>query len=161
VGGSGGDPRADPAAQEAEVVTHWLQVRDKPGLLCRLMKEFVGGRLSLEGDLSECAFLENMVLARDEVGVLRRNTLAPRQDFVVLRLEPGTIAPILKEVMAAGLTRAIIHVQIEYAGVLQLGAYDNFHPECVVAGSGVSAGLLVELQSSGVLRAFRVANAGP
>jgi len=141
-------------------VTHWPQVRDKPGFLRRLMEEFAGGRMSLEGDLSKCAFPEDIVLARKEVGVLRRNTLAPRQDFVVLRLETGTIAPILKEVKVAGLARAIIHVQIDYAGVLQLGAYDNFCPGCVVTGPGIGADLLAELQSAGILRGFQAAEAG-
>jgi hypothetical protein len=97
------------------------------------------------------------VLGREEVGLLRRNTLYPRQGFVVLRLEPETVAPIFKQVVAAGLSRAIIHVQIERAGVLQLGAYDNFHPGFVVTGPGVSAALLSDLQSKCFLRDFAVA----
>jgi hypothetical protein len=122
------------------------------------MDEFAGdARMSLEGNLSQCHFADDVVLAREEMGVLRRNTLYPRQDFVVVRLEPETVAPILKQVMAAGLSRAIIHVQIERVGVLQLGAYDNFHPGCVVTGPGVSAVLLSELLSQGVLRDFAVA----
>jgi hypothetical protein len=138
-------------------VTHWPNVRDRPAFLRRLMEEFAGGRMSLEGDLSRCNFSDDLVLTRDEAGILRRNTLFPRQDFVVLRLEPETVAAILKAVMAAGLVRAILHVQIERAGVLQLGAYDNFHPECVVTGPDVSAALLSELQSAGILRGFRAA----
>jgi hypothetical protein len=139
-------------------MTHWPQVRDKPAFLRRLMEEFVGGRISLEGDLSRCNFPDEMVLDHEEVGILKRNTLLPRQDFVILRLEPETVAPILNGVMAAGLSRAIIHVQIERAGVLQLGAYDNFHPKCVVTGPDVSAALLSELQSVGVLRGFQAAD---
>jgi hypothetical protein len=138
-------------------VNHWSEVHDKPAFLRRLMDEFAGGRMSLEGDLSRCVFPPEVILARDEDGTLRRNTLAPRQDFVVLRLEPGAAAAIFRQVLAAGLSRAIIHVQIERAGVLELGAYDNFHPECVVTGPGVSAGLLSELRAAGVLRDFRVA----
>jgi len=59
--------------------------------------------------------------------------------------------------MAAGLKHAIIHVQIERNGVPELGAYDNFHPECVVTGPGVSSVLLEELKNANVLRAFKVA----
>src|SRR5262249_29773056 len=122
------------------------------------MEEFAGGgRLSLEGDLSRCSFAEEVVLGREEVGLLKRNTLDPRQDFVVLRLEPETVDSLFKQVMAAGLSRAIIHIQIECAGVLQLGAYDHFHPQCVVTGPGVSAALLSELKSKGLLRGFVVA----
>ena len=133
-------------------------LRDKPGFLHRLMEEFAGGgRMLLEGDLSKCNFADDVVLARAEVSILKRNTRYPRQDFVVLRLDPETIAPIFKQVMTAGLSRAIIHVQIERADVLQLAAYDNFHPECVVTGPGVNAALLSELKSKGVLRDFMVA----
>jgi hypothetical protein len=144
----------------AEPVTFWLNVRDKPSLLHRLMIEFLGGQMSLEGDLSKCKFAEDEVITHEEVGVLKRATLYPRQDFFVLRLEPATIGPIFKQIMAAGLSRAIIHVQIEHAGVLQLGAYDNFHAECVVTGPGVSEALLSELKSKSVLRDFAVAAAG-
>jgi hypothetical protein len=137
-------------------MTHWLKVRDKPGFLRRLMEAFAGGRMSLEGDLSRCVFPADMV-TYDEMGVLRRNTLVPRQDFVILRLDKDTLAPIFRQIMAVGLVRAIVHVQIEHAGVLQLGAYDNFHPECVVTGPGVSVELLAELQSRGILRAYQAA----
>lgn len=139
------------------MVKHWPDVRDKPAFLRRLMGEFVGGRMSLEGDLSRCAFPTEVVLARDEDAGLRRNTLVPRQDFVILRLDPSALTTIFQQVTAAGLTQAIIHVQIEQAGVLELGAYDNFHPGCVVTGPGVGAGLLAELQALGILRNFQVA----
>jgi hypothetical protein len=138
-------------------MTHWPNVRDKIAFLRRLMEEFVGGRMSLEGDLSKCAFPQGIVLGREGDGVLKRNTLAPRQDFVVLRLELDSVPLMVKEVMAAGLKQAIIHVQIEQAGVLQLGAYDNFYPDCVVTGPAVSPALLDELQSAGILRDYRPA----
>jgi hypothetical protein len=140
-----------------EAVRHWLNVRDKPGFLQRLMVEFAGGRMSLEGDLSKCKFADDLVLGNEEVDLLKRNTLYPRQDFIVLRLQPATIGPIFKQIMAAGLSRAIVHVQIEHAGELQLGAYDNFHSDCVVTGSGVSESLLTELKAKSVLRDFAVA----
>jgi hypothetical protein len=123
------------------------------------MREFPGGQMSLEGDLSKCKFADEVVVARDEVGQLKRSTLYPHQDFVVLRLGPENIATIFKAVLAAGLSRAIIHVQIEHGGVLQLGAYDNFHPDCVVAGPAISESLLADLKSKHVLRDFTVAAA--
>jgi hypothetical protein len=126
-----------------------------------MMDEFAGGgQISLEGDLSQCKFADDLVVSVEAMGLLVRNTLFPRQDFIVLRLEPETVAPIFKQVMAAGLSRAIIHVQIERAGVLQLGAYDNFDNGCVVTGPGVSAALLAELKSKNVLRDFAVAKSG-
>jgi hypothetical protein len=139
-------------------ISHRLDVRDKPEFLHRLMVELSGNaQLSLEGDLSRCRFTDDVVITRDETPTLKRNTTAPRQDFVVLRLTPETVDPIFKQVMAAGLKHAIIHVQIERNGVPELGAYDNFHPECVVTGPGVSSVLLEELKNANVLRAFKVA----
>ena len=141
-----------------KAVRHWPRVRDKVGFLRRLLNEFAGGRMSLEGDLSKCDFPENVVVGREALGDLQRNTVAPRQDFVVLRLEPDTAEPILKQILAAGLKRAILHSQIEHAGNLQMGAYDNFHPDCIVTGHDVSAALLTELQEAGILRGFRAAD---
>lgn len=135
--------------------SHWADVRDRPGFLHRMMVELAGdARISLEGDLSRCRFPEDVVVGRDEHGILKRSTLRPRLDFVVLRLVPETVEPIIKQVMAAGLKRAIIHVQIERGGVLDLGAYDNFHSECVVTGPGIGSSLLEELRSAGVLNGF-------
>ena len=93
-------------------------------------------------------------MASDETLVLKRHTAQPKQDFVVLQLTPETVAPIFKELRAAGLKRAI-HVQIERQGVLELGAYDNFHPECVVTGPGISSLLLAELKSAKTVREFK------
>jgi hypothetical protein len=143
----------------AEQASHRLNVRDRPAFLRRMMDELAGqARMSLEGDLARCKFADDVVLACEEMGIFRRNTLWPRQDFVVLRLEPETTAPLLKQILAAGLSRAIIHVQIERAGVLQLGAYDNFQD--VITGPGVTAAPLAALRSTGVVRDFAVAEAG-
>jgi hypothetical protein len=139
----------------ASTVSHWIDVRDKPGFLRRLMSGLAGGaRMSLEGDLSKCLFSDDHVVARDEAGVLKRSTLSPRLDFVIVKLEPDTVAVLFKQLMAAGVTENIIHVQIERNGALQLGAYDNFHRDCVVTGPEVSAELLREMQVSSVVRSF-------
>jgi hypothetical protein len=141
-----------------EGVSHWLDVRDKPALLHRLMRELAGGaQISLEGDLSSCRFAEDVVACRDETVILKRNTSVPKVDFVVLRLTPETIRPIFEQVMKAGIRRAIVHVQIERGGVLELAACDNFHQDCVVTGPGVSPALLEELRKTNVLRDFKVA----
>lgn len=126
------------------------------------MVELAGdARMSLEGDLSHCRFTDDLVVSREETPILKRNTTWPKQDYVVLRLTPETIAPIFKQVMAAGLKRAIFHVQIERNGTLELGAYDNFHHECVVTGPGISAVLLEELKKTRVLHDFSAVAATP
>jgi len=75
---------------------------------------------------------------------------------VVLQLDADSIAPIFQQVMSAGLSRAILHVQIERGGERQLSAYDNFHPECVVVGSAISESLLSELKTNRILHAFSI-----
>jgi hypothetical protein len=123
-----------------------------------MMVELAGNaQMSIEGDLSRCRFTDDVILTSDETAILKRNTTAPRQDFAVLRLTYQTVDPIYKQVMAAGLKHAIIHVQIERDGVQQLGAYDHFHHECVVTGPGVSPALLDELKKANVLRDFKIA----
>ena len=141
--------------------SHWIDVRDKPGFLHRLMVELAGdARMSLEGDLSECHLHDEHILSREEVGVLRRNTSSPRLDFVILKLEPDTVSLLYKQIVAAGVTEAIIHVQIERNGSLQLGAYDNFHRDCVVTGPEVSPDILANMKASGVVRSFDSAPGG-
>jgi hypothetical protein len=146
----------------AGAISHLVDVRDKPGFLRRMMFELASGnaQMSLEGDLSRCRFTQDVTVTDDETAALKRNTIAPRQEFVVLRLIPEACSPILGEVMTAGLNRAIIHVQIMRDDVLELGAYDNFHRECVVTGPGISPALLDELKSTNVLRDFKVATRG-
>ena len=121
------------------------------------MIELAGNaRMSVEGNLSRCQFEDGVVVIREETAILKRNTLAPTQDFAVLRLVPEAVPAIFKQVMAAGLNRAIIHVQIERDGVLELAAYDNFYPESLFTGPSVSPALLSELKNTNVLREFRV-----
>lgn len=140
----------------ADVASHQLEVRKKTEFLRRMLVELAGNaHLSLEGDLSHCHFADDLILSQDETKILKRNTLAPKQDFVVLRLDPETVDSIFEQVTAAGVKRAIIHVQIERNGVLELGAYDHF--QCVVAGPGVSPTLFDELKKSKVLWDFRIA----
>ncbi len=129
-----------------------------------MMVELAGNaQLSLEGNLSRCRFTDDLVITRDETSILKRNTTAPKQDFVVLRLAPETVEPILKQALAAGLkpVKGIIHVQIERDGVLELGAYDNFDDECVATGPGVNRTLLEELRKNNVLRDFKMATPQP
>lgn len=123
--------------------------------------------MSLEGNLSRCRFADEVVTGHEETAVLRRSTLEPVYDFVVLRLTPETREQIFAQVMAAGLEddaeleEGVIHLQIERSGVIELGAYDNFHRDCVATGPGIDALLLVRLKKEGILRDFCVANPPP
>jgi hypothetical protein len=142
--------------------SHRVEVRGKAEFLRAMMNELAGDtRISLEGDLSQWQFANELVLAREETEHLKRNTSSPRQDFAVLRLTAESVAPIFKQVMAAGLNRAIVHVKIQRNGVVELGAYDNFDPECVVTGPSVSETLLLQLRDAGIVRNFKAAHSAP
>jgi hypothetical protein len=105
----------------SSAASHQTIVRAKPEFLRHLMAELAGNaHISFEGDLSHSRFIDDLVLTRDETPMLKRNTLAPTHDFIVLRLANETIEPIFRQIQAAG--RAILHVQIERDAVLQLGA---------------------------------------
>jgi hypothetical protein len=135
---------------------YWLVARDKPGLLRAMMRELVGGaRISFEGDLARCEFGEQLGPSTEETPALLRHTSYPRQDFVVLPLEPQTVQPILDIVLPdRRYMTDIIHIQIEKTGRLEFGSYDNFHPDCIVCFHGVSPELLNRLQANGVIKSW-------
>jgi len=135
---------------------HKVVVRNRSEFLRRMMLELSGNSsISLEGNLSYCKFSDVILLSRDETVLLKRNTALPKQDFAVLKLTSETVGEVFKQIMTAGLKKAIIHVQIERSGLLELAAYDNFSPNCVLTGSGVGLSLLNELKSSGVICSFQ------
>ena len=135
---------------------YWIVAHDKPGLLIAMMRALAGNAsISFEGDLSRCAFPRDLAQAHDETEALVRNTAIPRQDFIVIPLEPQTVQPILDVVLPEGrFMKDIIHIQIEKNGRLEFGSYDNFHRDCIVAFHGVSTELLEQLQQSGVIRSW-------
>ncbi len=110
-----------------------LVVRHPMKLLAAILDEFRGdGRLSLEGDLSQCDLRGISVVANEPIGVLRRNTLYPQQDFVVLPLDADTPELIKRQILPrVGIRNRVIHLPIEKGGKLVFAAYDPFDPDCV------------------------------
>jgi hypothetical protein len=138
-------------------VQYWrLVARKKSGLLVAMMEELVGNaRISFEGDLSKCRLAQILGAASDETAILKRNTLSPVQDFIVIPLELETIRPIIAGVLPeGGVVHNIIHVQIEKDGKLAFGAYDNFYPECVICSPVISKAMLDHLVENGVLKSY-------
>jgi hypothetical protein len=135
-----------------------LVPRDKAGLLIAMMKALAGhAHISFEGNLLGCEFPPELDQSMEETATLRRGTIFPVEDFVVLPLEPETIRPILDTVLPdSRFMNDVIHVQIEKGGELQFGAYDNFHPDCVGCGPDVPRQLLEQLRLSGVLRSYHI-----
>ena len=138
----------------------WLVARDKPGLIVAIMKELAGDAwISFEGDLSRCRLTRIPGATQSETDILKRNTGFPTQDFAIIPLEAETMRLILDEVLPEGrVVHDILHVQIEKSGKLAFGAYDNFHPECIVCWPVVPVSLLDNLVDKGILRTYELAH---
>lgn len=139
----------------------WINARDKPGLLWAYLRHFgVDSHVSFEGELKKLALAELPGASTSETQVLQRQTRKPILDFVVVPVTAETAQALHERLSAPGLFHeggALIHVQVEHAGQLVLGAYDNFHKDCVVAYEPTSESFLAELKASGVIRSYDVA----
>lgn len=126
------------------------------------MKEFVNSsHISFEGSLTNLEFYNWPIASYVETPTLKRQTVSPELDFVVIPLTAQTLSDIWKELSKKDhlVREGIIHVQIESNGKLAFGGYDNFDPECTVAYFGVSTELLEGLKGKGVIPDYRQPNA--
>jgi len=136
-----------------------LYTRDRHGLLNAMMSALASDttKISFEGTLSHTDLLRIAGVTHDESGVLRRATLAPQRDFIVLPLSEQTLPAIMKAIdskIAIG-EEGIVHVQIVKDSDMAFAAHDSFDKECVVAYPAVPRALLDELTQAKVLRGYR------
>ena len=128
----------------------WL-VHDKRRLLLAMMDELAGdAHISFEGDLRMLPLFSAPDASHEETLALKRNTLWPEQDFIVLPLEPSVSKAIISAV-GGTIPRTIIHIQIEKNSLIQFAAYDRFHPECIVFGTAVTQAVLESLVSQRIM----------
>lgn len=126
------------------------RVRDKTRCLLAVMEELAGNaHISFEGDLRGYGVLEFPGASDSEMPPLRRSTIWPRQDFVVVPLERKTESAILSAI-GGQVPKRIIHIQIEKHGILEFGAYDNFRPESLFGGAALSNSFLGFLAVQGI-----------
>ena len=132
-------------------------VTRKASLLLNLVLEhFCGGaHLSFEGDLSQCDTSVLRDCSFTPTDVLRRNTVQPLGDFVIIPLDPDTKDTLLKSVLPrVGLRSRINHIQIEKDGRRLFGAYDNFDIDCVWFDSSVGKEFFDSLVACGAIRSY-------
>ena len=128
------------------------KVRDKRAFLIAAMQELAGGaHISFEGNLSAIALTGLAGASDDETAALKRNTLSPPQDFVILPLEAELVETI-GAVIGGTVPRGILHIQIEKDGHLELGIYDNFDPKASFFGSRLTSNFFDRLTSDGILK---------
>jgi len=127
-------------------------IRGKRKFLIAAMTELAGdAHLSFEGNLHAMPILDLVGASGDETSILKRNTSWPIQDFVVLSLEADLIKVIVASI-GGTVSRRILHIQIEKSGILELGLYDNFDPNCSFFGSRLTPEFFSRLESEGILR---------
>jgi hypothetical protein len=131
----------------------WL-VRDKRRLLLAMMEELAGdAHISFEGDLRVLPIFSTPGASQEETVTLKRNTLWPKQDFIVLPLEPSMSRAIISAI-GGTIPKTIIHIQIEKNSLIQFAAYDRFHPKCIVFGTAVTEAVRESLVSQGIMRPY-------
>lgn len=127
---------------------------NKTRLLEAVMEGLAGSaRISFEGDLRNTRLSRFAGASVGETEALKRNTLSPVQDFVILPLEPEAVPEILKAIGGV-VPRSVLHVQIEKAVRLEFGAYDNFSPDCLFLGPALKHDFVEGLLADGVLRPY-------
>jgi hypothetical protein len=135
-----------------------LDIRDRPPLLVAIMQACAGSgsKISFEGYLSTTELTQLEDVASEETPLLKRATLWPKLDFLVLPLTEQTFSAIKKAIISkiAFGERGIVHVQIEKNGQIAFAAYDNFQHGWVAADTPISTTLLEDLIQTRVLRGY-------
>src|SRR5271166_5453271 len=107
-------------------------VRNATKLTAAIMNELAGNaRISFEVELRGLPIWSMPGASSEETPILRRNTLQPRLDFIIVPLEPHTPETIVRALGGSISTRRVIHVLIERNGRLEFAAYDSFHHQCI------------------------------
>jgi hypothetical protein len=132
------------------------KVRNKNRFLLAIMKELAGdAHISFEGGAKILSLVGLPGASQIENRVLKRNTLWPKQEFVVMPLEPSTIPAIFTGI-GGTIPRSVLHIQIEKDGQIEFGAYDNFNPESIVFGSAITKAFIEALTSEGILKPVKL-----
>jgi hypothetical protein len=127
------------------------RIRNKSRFLEAVLTELAGdARVSFEGSLENTRLMGLDGATTNETAALKRNTTWPVQDFVIVPLGADRIDGILR---AIGMTisRTILHIQVERAGKLEFGLYDNPSSGMPFLGSAFSAEFVKGLESLGIV----------
>lgn len=151
-----GTPRDSVRRKLIAEIAYQLHARHRPKLLIAMMHSHASENawISFEGVLANTELPRLHGASQEETDSIRRATLAPRLDFVILPLTHELLPAIEKAVISkvAFGARGIIHVQIEVNGKCVFAAYDGFQHAVAYA---VSPRPLQELTDAGVLRGYR------
>ncbi len=132
---------------------YFVQTEKPKELLSEIIAGLDSGRISFEGWIKDKKLNLPAPDSESEDEILKRNTVSPNLDFLVYEIDStgkSSIEHIL-EVLSPYFNdeHGVIHVQVEHKGVLHLGAYDNFDPECIVMCASEKS--LMKLSRKGLL----------
>jgi hypothetical protein len=128
------------------------KVKNKNRFLLTVMNDLAGNaHISFEGDSKVLGLADLQGASQLENVVLKRNTLAPRQEFVIVPLDSSTIPAIFSKI-GGTIPKSVLHIQIEKNGRLEFAGYDNFHPESIYFGDAVTDACFDSLISERILK---------
>lgn len=111
-------------------------------------------QVSFEGELRMLREADLTGTSSSETTCLRRQTMEPLQDFMVITLSPRNL-PVLRSLYGrVGLRARVLHVQIEVGGALVFGAYDQFDPSGVWVSPRFTEATLSRLQGQQVIASY-------
>lgn len=117
----------------------------------------VNGLLTLEGDLSKCrGDLQRFCgsVWYEPPSFFEESGEIGRHQRVSLLIDPSTVEQISRVILPrVGVVRNVVHVIISQHGVELIGAFDNFHRDCLVAGPDALP-LLEWLANAELLRSY-------
>jgi len=110
--------------------------------------------LSIEGNLTKIDRECIKVYSEKETSLLKRNTLKPLKDFIILEINEDTKDEILRMLEVIGIKKNVLHLQIENDGELILGAYDNF--EFVGTSKQINEDTLNKYIQKGIIKSYQL-----
>jgi hypothetical protein len=112
--------------------------------------------ISFEGELSQADLRGIPVISREPTSVLKRNTIWPKSDFIIIPITCETKDIIKKHLLPRmGIATRVNHIQIERQGVLVFSACDNFDEDCVWVTLNANEKLFKTLVEQGILWRYK------
>jgi hypothetical protein len=131
-----------------------FRIVDKRRFVLAAMHALAGeAHISFEGRLGSSKLAELRTASTLESTVLRRNTIQPKQDFLLLPLEAEGVEAIGRA-LGGTVPLSILHIQVEKQGELALGLYDLPKPHIFI-GKVLPPQFMSKLQSEGVVKENR------
>jgi hypothetical protein len=124
-----------------------------------MMRHLAGNaQMSFEGSQKGWDFPITIKHISEDESPLRPCSAYREFPFVILALEADTIKLILDTILPNNrFMNDVIQIQIAKNGKIEFGCYDNFHPDCILAYSGVSTDFLNRLLSRRIIKSWEKA----